>query len=71
MESELFGHCKGTFTGAVEDKIGLCEAADKGILFLDEIGELPLAAQVKLLRFLDSGCIEKLGRVTPLQLDVK
>lgn len=71
VESELFGHCKGTFTGAVEDKTGLCEAADKGILFLDEIGELPLTAQVKLLRFLDSGCIEKLGRVTPLQLDVQ
>lgn len=71
VESELFGHCKGTFTGAVEDKTGLCEAADKGILFLDEIGELPLAAQVKLLRFLDSGRIEKLGMVAPLQLDVQ
>ncbi len=71
VESELFGHSKGTFTGAVQDKIGLCEAADKGILFLDEIGELPLSAQVKLLRFLDSGRLEKLGRVSPVQLDVQ
>lgn len=71
VESELFGHCKGTFTGAVEDKTGLCEAADKGILFLDEIGELPLAAQVKLLRFLDCGRLEKLGRIAPEQLDVR
>ncbi|MFA6931853.1 MAG: sigma-54 dependent transcriptional regulator [Lentisphaeria bacterium] len=71
VESELFGHSKGTFTGAVQDKTGLCEAADKGILFLDEIGELPLSAQVKLLRFLDRGQVDKLGGIKPVQLDVQ
>ncbi len=71
VESELFGHVKGTFTGAVADKPGRFEAADGGTLFLDEIGELPLPAQVKLLRFLDSRTIERLGSVTPLTLDVR
>jgi DNA-binding NtrC family response regulator len=71
IESELFGYCKGTFTGAVQDKVGLCEAADRGILFLDEIGELPLPAQVKLLRFLDQGRIERLGAVRPVEVDVR
>ena len=71
VESELFGHVKGTFTGAVADKQGRFEAADGGTLFLDEIGELPLAAQVKLLRFLDSHTVERLGSVTPLHLDVR
>lgn len=71
VESELFGYCKGTFTGAVQDKTGLCEAADQGILFLDEIGELPLPAQVKLLRFLDQGLVERLGAVRPVKVDVR
>ncbi len=71
IESELFGHCRGTFTGASQDKMGLCEAADGGILFLDEIGELPLNAQVKLLRFLDQGRIERLGAINSVQVDVR
>ena len=61
MESELFGHTKGSFTGANEDKIGLCASADGGTLFLDEIGELPLELQVKLLRVLQSGILRPVG----------
>ena len=71
VESELFGHRKGTFTGADSDKVGRFEAADGGTLFLDEVGELPPSSQVKLLRFLDSHVIERLGDVTPRQLDVR
>lgn len=71
VESELFGHRKGTFTGAEQDKNGRFETADSGTLFLDEIGELPLSSQVKLLRFLDSHTIERLGDVTPRHLDVR
>ena len=61
LESELFGHEKGAFTGAVSRKIGRFEQADSGTLFLDEIGELPLALQVKLLRFLQEGTFDRLG----------
>jgi DNA-binding NtrC family response regulator len=71
LESELFGHVRGSFTGAVSDKAGRFEAADGGTLFLDEIGELPLHAQVKLLRALDSGVIERVGSVTPIRVDVR
>ena len=71
VESELFGHCKGTFTGATDDKIGRCEAADRGVLFLDEISELPLSAQVKLLRFLDHGVVERLGASRGSKVDVR
>ena len=61
LESQLFGSARGTFTGASEDRRGFCEEADGGVLFLDEIGELPLEAQAALLRFLDSGEITRLG----------
>ena len=61
IESELFGHCKGAFTGADQARTGLFEVADEGTIFLDEIGELPIAMQAKLLRVLESGEIRRLG----------
>ena len=54
-ESELFGHCKGSFTGAVQNEMGKVQAANGGTLFLDEVGELPLSIQAKLLRFIEKG----------------
>jgi len=71
LESELFGHEKGAFTGAVDRQIGKFEQADKGTIFLDEVGELPLHLQVKLLRFIQEGTIERLGASRPIQLDVR
>lgn len=71
VESELFGYARGAFTGADADKPGRFEMAHHGTLFLDEIGELPTAAQVKLLRFLDSQTIERLGSVSPICVDVR
>ena len=71
VESELFGYARGAFTGATTDKAGRFEAADGGTLFFDEIGELPPAAQVKLLRFLDTQTVERLGSVRPIRLDVR
>jgi len=71
IESELFGHEKGAFTGAQSAKPGLIEMADGGILFLDEIAELPLASQVKLLRFLEDGCVTRLGGTRSKQVDVR
>jgi len=71
LESELFGHEKGAFTGAVCRQIGKFEQADKGTIFLDEVGELPLNLQVKLLRFIQEGTIERLGASKPIQLDVR
>jgi len=71
IESELFGHKKGSFTGAVSDKIGKFELADGGTLFLDEIGDLPLAMQPKLLRFLQEGEMEVVGGTTTKSLDVR
>jgi len=71
VESELFGYVRGAFTGADADKIGRFEVADSGTLFLDEVGELPPAAQVKLLRFLDNRSIERLGSVASIPLDVR
>src|SRR6266403_1418257 len=61
VESELFGHVKGSFTGAINEKIGLMKLANKGTLFLDEIGELPMPAQAKLLRAIQSKKIRKVG----------
>ena len=71
LESELFGHEKGAFTGAITQKIGKFELADKGTLFLDEIGNLNLATQVKLLRFLQEKRIERVGGTKLIELDVR
>jgi len=71
LESELFGHERGAFTGATERRIGRFEAADNGTLFLDEIGEISLATQVKLLRFLETKSIERIGSMKLIQLDVR
>ncbi len=71
IESELFGHEKGAFTGAYQMKHGLVEVADKGTLFLDEIGEMPIALQAKLLRFLDSGEFRRVGGNKTLSVDVR
>ncbi len=71
LESELFGHEKGAFTGAVSQKMGRIELADKGTLFLDEIGELPLELQPKLLRVLQDREFERLGGVHTLHVDVR
>ncbi len=71
LESELFGHEKGSFTGAHAAKAGKFETADGGTLFLDEIGELPQALQVKLLRFLQDQVVERVGGGTPIQVDVR
>jgi DNA-binding NtrC family response regulator len=71
LESELFGHEKGAFTGAIAQKMGKFELADKGTLFLDEIGNLTLATQVKLLRFLQEKKIERVGGTKPIELDVR
>jgi transcriptional regulator with PAS, ATPase and Fis domain len=65
IESELFGHLKGSFTGAVKDKTGLFEAAGEGTIFLDEIGELPLSFQTHLLRVLQDGEFRRVGSLTP------
>ncbi len=71
IESELFGHRKGSFTGADEHRVGLFEVADGGTLFLDEIGELPKAMQAKLLRVLESGEIRRVGENESLTVDVR
>jgi two-component system response regulator HydG len=70
FESELFGHVRGAFTGASENKPGLFEHAHGGTLFLDEIGELPLAVQAKLLRVLESGEVQRVGSMDPRRVDV-
>ncbi|MDG1132551.1 MAG: sigma-54 dependent transcriptional regulator [Opitutales bacterium] len=71
LESEIFGHEKGAFTGASERRIGRFESANGGTLFLDEIGEIDASTQVKLLRFLETKTIERLGSSSPLALDVR
>jgi two-component system response regulator HydG len=70
FESELFGHVRGAFTGAVESKPGLFEAAQGGTLFLDEIGELPITVQAKLLRALENGEVQRVGSLQPRKVDV-
>lgn len=71
VESELFGYEKGAFTGADKKKLGLFEIANHGTIFLDEITELPLSAQVKLLRVIQDGEIEKIGRTEKIKVDVR
>ncbi len=71
LESELFGHYKGSFTGALANKPGKVEMADEGTLFLDEIGELPPELQVKLLRLIQEGQIEKVGATSGSEVDVR
>ncbi len=70
FESELFGHVRGAFTGATENKPGLFELADGGTLFLDEIGELPLTVQAKLLRVLELGEVHRVGSLEPRRVNV-
>jgi DNA-binding NtrC family response regulator len=71
LESELFGHEKGAFTGAAERRLGRFELADDGTLFLDEIGELPLSTQVKLLRVIEDGEVTRVGGTTPMRVNVR
>ena len=71
LESELFGHTRGAFTGAAADRKGLFEIADKGTLFLDEIGDMPLNMQAKLLRVIEDGVVIPVGGIKPVVVDVR
>jgi DNA-binding NtrC family response regulator len=71
IDSELFGHERGSFTGALAERRGWFERADRGTLFLDEIGELPLEAQVRLLRVLQDHTLERVGGHRPVSVDVR
>src|SRR5690606_28938521 len=69
--SELFGHLKGAFSGPTSDRPGRFESADQGTIFLDEVGELPLPVQAKLLRVLQNGEVQRLGSDQPKRVDVR
>ncbi len=71
IESELFGHVKGSFTGAIKDKTGKFEAANNGTIFLDEVGDMSLSAQAKVLRVLQDNCIQKVGGGKDIIIDVR
>jgi len=71
LEAELFGHTRGAFTGAVQSRTGRIEAAHGGTLFLDEIGEMPLGLQAKMLRFLESGELQRVGDNETIRVDVR
>lgn len=71
LEAELFGHTRGAFTGAVHGRVGRIESADGGTLFLDEIGEMPLGLQAKLLRFVESGELQRVGDNETVKVDVR
>jgi DNA-binding NtrC family response regulator len=71
LEAELFGHTRGAFTGAVQSRTGRIESADGGTLFLDEIGEMPLSLQAKILRFLESGELQRVGNNEAVHVDVR
>ncbi len=71
LESELFGHKKGSFTGAVSDRTGRFEAADGGSIFLDEIGDMPMTMQIKLLRVLEEKVVERVGDHTPIPVNIR
>jgi len=71
LESELFGHVKGSFTGADKDRVGRFEAANTGTIFLDEIGDVPLSTQVKLLRVLEEKEVERVGEHNPFSVDIR
>ncbi len=71
LESELFGHKKGAFTGAVNDRVGRFEASNKGTIFLDEIGDMPMTMQVKLLRVLEEKVVERVGDHEPIPVDIR
>lgn len=71
LESELFGHVKGAFTGAARNRIGRFEAAHEGSIFLDEIGNIPLSTQIKLLRILEEKKVERVGDHDAVRVDVR